>query len=131
MEKTSKIKKQIFPILILILITMIFGLVVFAKTKKPDNPPVNNQIILFYGQECPHCQKLDEWLTANKIADKVKFDKKEVYHNQNNAQILASKAEKCGYNTNSIGVPFLSDGDMCYSGGEEIQKFFENKINVK
>ena len=131
MNENSKTKKFLLPTLILILIVIIFGFIVLAKTKKTNDVVSDGQVILFYGQECPHCQNLEQWISANKIAEKVLFENKEVYHNTANAQLLASKAKICGLDTNSIGVPFLWDGSRCYSGEDTIQKFFEEKTSVK
>lgn len=37
------------------------------------------EYIYFYGQGCPHCAKVDDYFTKNKIYDNYKIDKKEVY----------------------------------------------------
>ncbi len=96
-----------------------------------DNGGGNNEIILFYGQECPHCQRLEEWIKTNKIDEKIKINRKEVYHNQSNAELLGQKAKKCAVNTNSIGVPFLTDGEKCYTGEDEIMNLIKIKTGVK
>jgi glutaredoxin len=94
-----------------------------------ETPPVdkNASIILFYGQECPHCRIVEKYIEDNKIAEKIDFAQGEVYHNKGNAEFLAEKAGKCGIATDSIGVPFLWSQDKCYVGQEEIVKFFKDK----
>ncbi len=89
----------------------------------------NIEIILFYGDGCPHCAKVDEFIKNNNIEEKILFAKKEVYNNTANANELSQKAEKCGMDTKSIGVPFLWDGEKCLVGDEDIIKFFEQKAN--
>ena len=83
-------------------------------------------IIYYYGNTCPHCAVLNDWLEENKIADKVKFAKKEVYSNQQNSLELQSAAKECGLDTSSIGVPFVYARGECFIG-ENAQKFFEEE----
>jgi glutaredoxin len=88
-----------------------------------------SEIILFYGDGCPHCAKVEEYIKENNIQDKISFVQKEVYYNQNNAQELIYKAKTCGLPTNSIGVPFLWDGEKCLIGDQDIIIFFKQKTN--
>jgi glutaredoxin len=89
----------------------------------------NTNIILFYGDGCPHCVIVKEFVEDNNIEEKVQFVKKEVYYNQQNASELGAKAKMCGMPTDSIGVPFLWDGSKCYVGDQDIIEFFKNKSN--
>ena len=123
-------KKIIFPIILLIII-LIVVLVVFLKkesqTKVNDNGSQQNQIILFYGDGCPHCAKVEKYIKENKIKEKLSFEEKEVYYNKNNAKELEEKAKICGMPTNSIGVPFLWDGSKCLTGDQDIINFLKEK----
>jgi hypothetical protein len=83
-------------------------------------------VILFYGDGCSHCANVDKFILDNKVEDKVKFTKLEVFNNKQNANILVEKANACGLPTDKIGVPFLWDGTRCISGDVDIIKFFEN-----
>jgi len=119
-----------------ILFIIVFILSIFVLLQNKDNNTVQNnrqteesQIILFYGDGCPHCAIVEEYIKKNSIKEKLSFGEKEVYHNQNNANDLAQKAQICGIPTNSIGVPFLWDGLKCYVGDQEIIDFFNQKIN--
>ena len=71
----------------------------------------DQQIIFFYGKGCPHCALVEDFFKENKIEEKIKFEKKEVYNNKNNFNELSVKAEACGLPVDSIGVPFLWDGE--------------------
>lgn len=111
------------------------GLVVWQKDKQEQNNNQNGQvdldIILFYGQGCPHCAKVDEFLKSNKVEDRIKITKREVYYNKDNANLLVEKASVCGLTTNSIGVPFLwkgSDDSKCLVGDADIINFFQEKL---
>jgi len=86
-----------------------------------------DQIILFYGEGCPHCAIVEKYLTENKIKDRVTFAQKEIYHNIKNREELKFKAEACGLSLDAIGVPFLWDGEKCLIGDKDIITFFQQK----
>lgn len=88
-------------------------------------------IILFFGDGCPHCKIVSDFIKANNVASKVKFTELEVFNNQNNAKILAQKAQVCKIDQSQIGVPFLWDGKTCIVGDQDVIKFFQNQLNAK
>lgn len=119
-------------LIIILLIAMGFAfLIIKDQINWFDQTTADKQIILFYGQECPHCQRLEQWIKTNKADEKIKIERKEVYHNQNNAELLTQKAKTCGLNTNSIGVPFLTEGNRCYVGEDEVTNFLKRKMEIK
>jgi len=89
----------------------------------------SSDIILFYSDGCPHCVIVDDYLENNNIKNKINFKHKEVYYNKENANLLVEKAQICGFSINSIGVPFLWDGQKCLVGDQDIIEFFKLKIN--
>lgn len=138
-----------FSILIVAVIIVIIGLTVYFSAKGKENSEevssssntsknvsadtlVDNPVaILFYGDGCPHCAKVEKWLSDNKVAEKVKFNVLEVWKNQDNSKLLSQKAEACGISDeNSIGVPFLYDiaNNKCLSGETDVENFFKSKI---
>ena len=128
MNKKTQILASIF------LIISVIGIVILANNKNNQSPVTevavkNNQIILFYGDGCPHCALVEKFVVENNIETKVSFAKKEVYYNKQNASELAEKAQTCGMPTDSIGVPFLWDGSKCLVGDQDIIEFFKSKIN--
>lgn len=114
-------KKMVNKILIVIILTIFLTgfFVIFQKGK--------SKIVYYYGQDCPHCQKVEEFLKENKIEEKLFFEKKEVYYNKKNAQELTRRARKCGVKSNEIPVPFLWDGSRCIIGDEAVINFFKEK----
>ena len=121
-------KKLIISILIGLIIVAGLVFLVVKNTNAPE--PVVNGIILFYKIGCPHCEKVDEFLTAKKVAEKVQFAKREVSLNRSNAELLLAKAQVCGLPTDNLGVPFLWDGSACYEGDQDIINFFQQKIGA-
>jgi len=99
------------------------------QTAAVNRPGINsNEIILYYGDGCPHCAAVEDCIEKNNIKNKIPFVQKEVYFNQSNAKELEAKAKICGLSTDSIGVPFLWDGEKCFIGDQEIINFFKQKI---
>jgi len=99
-----------------------------VKSSSIGNPIITN-IILFYGDGCPHCKIVEEFIENNNIKNKISFAQKEVYNNKKNADELVGKAKICGIPTDSIGVPFLWDGTKCLVGDQDIVDFFKSLIN--
>ena len=134
-------KNKIIIPTILFVIVLIFSFYAFSKEKDGEqssngnlaNTEVQseNQIIFFYGDGCPHCAIVEEYIKENKVAEKLAFSQKEVYYNRNNSKELEEKAKICGMPTDSIGVPFLWDGERCLVGDADIVEFFKQKINTQ
>ncbi len=117
-------KQTVFTITIVLVIVGLLSAVVIGSRGKKANVPAtqpsteasssvtpasadNQAPIFFYGNTCPHCADVEEWMRENKVEEKIKLVKKEVYDNQTNALELSKAAEGCGMDTASIGVPFL------------------------
>lgn len=86
-------------------------------------------LILFYGQDCPHCKNVEDYMSENSIEDKVKVTKLEVYYNEDNQNILAQVVKKCNISPSQVGVPLLYDGKACAIGDGPIIDYFENKVS--
>ena len=86
-------------------------------------------VIFFYGKECPHCQLVEDFISKNNVTDKVKFVQAEIFHNKGNQGIFVEKEKACGVTDESqMGVPFLVDGSQCYSGQDDVIKYFQDKM---
>ena len=88
-------------------------------------------IILFEGQDCDNCAKVDTFLDANNVSQTVPFTRLEVYYSQANANILADKAQACGLSPSEVGVPMLWDGSACVVGYVDIIQFFQRAMVKK
>jgi len=121
-----KEKKNIFIIAGVVLIVVL--IILFYFTNSVAGP---KGIILFYGEGCSHCKIVDDFISQNKIEDKVKFTRLEVFNNKDNAGILLQKAGICKIDQNNIGVPFLWDGKNCLLGDEDVISFFKKEANIK
>jgi len=111
---------------------------IFPGPVKPVAVPEG--IILFYGEGCSHCKIVDDFISQNKIADKVKLTHLEVWYNKDNQTILGEVAPKCGITSSQIGVPLLYDparlgeaggNNKCYTGDVDVINFLKNAANIK
>jgi len=122
--------KILIPAILFCIVTI---LSIYLLTDKKETTIIPNSeagsIILFYGDGCPHCALVEEYINQNEVETKLYFAKKEVYNNEQNANELAEKAMICGIPTDSIGVPFLWDGSKCLVGDQDIIEFFKSKLN--
>lgn len=131
MDKKLKIS------LILFLFSFVFVSFALYKDKRnrqlEDESQTNSSsaLVFYYGDECPHCKTVEEYMAQNKISDKLSFEKKEIFHNEKNKNELIAVAKSCGLIGDSVGVPFLKNGSECLMGPEKIIDFFKQKINEK
>ena len=126
---------------ILFIVVLVFSIFALPQGKTATQAPpaaaavsaskATKQIILFYGDGCPHCALVEKYVAENNVAAKITFVKKEVYYNDKNAEELAAKAKICGMPTDSIGVPFLWDGSKCFVGDQDIIDFFKENASRK
>lgn len=118
--------------ILVILGAVIVGVVAWGLLGSKANAPVAelSGIIYYYGAECPHCKKVNEFLETNKIAEKVSFTKKEVWHDRGNAKEMNQAASQCGLEKKDIGVPFIFDNGRCLIGEPDAIKFFSEKAGL-
>lgn len=88
-----------------------------TSAKTASGEPVN--IYIFYGNGCPHCAELEEYMkntlkqdsNYNTMFKTVYF---EVWYNSTNSSLMSSVAEHFNYSVS--GVPFFVIGDKYFSG---------------
>lgn len=87
-------------------------------------------MVLFYGEGCPHCENVKEYVTENGISDKIFFEQKEV-HEGNNMEEISYRAKQCGISKDSLVIPLLWDGSKCYMGDNDIINYFKKRLDGK
>jgi thiol-disulfide isomerase/thioredoxin len=59
-----------------------------------------SKLIMFHGRECPHCKVMMPLVDRLKNEEGIKIDRKEVWHNDKNADLMRSYKKiiepKCG-----------------------------------
>ncbi len=131
-------KKGIFSIAAILATVVVLTIVVVRHNQSAllANTPINQaasqatttSITLFFGEGCPHCATVRQYLNDHNVAAAVPFVEKEVYSNTANAQELTQRANACGLSSSEVGVPFLWDGSKCFVGDQPIMSFFNTKI---
>lgn len=92
----------------------------------------DKDIIYYYGAECPHCKRVNEFLEQNDVASKMEFTKKEVWHDRKNSQEMQGRAQSCGMAANAIGVPFIyiASENRCLTGEPDVIGFFSERAGL-
>jgi glutaredoxin len=93
-----------------------------------QNSANSAKTILFYGDTCPHCKNVDKFIEENKIAEKIQFEKLEIFNNKDNSTLMYEKAVACGVNKDEVGVPFFWDEGKCIIGDTKIEEYLKEKI---
>lgn len=114
--------RQLITASLLFILATSFSLYALTNHGKhnPSNPTSSNPgLTLYYGDTCPHCKIVEEYVAINQL----KLNSKEVYNNEANANEMVERAKGCGLDTTSIGVPFLWTGHSCLIGDQPIIDF--------
>jgi hypothetical protein len=128
--------------LIVIGFLILLGILTFVIVKfNPNilNPKISGQsaatstdIMFFFRSDCPHCLKVEQFMAANNVEQKIKIDKKQVYSDKVTPEsiILDEKAAQCGIAPADIGTPFVWDGPTgkCYEGEDDVINFLKAKL---
>lgn len=130
-------KQKIITLLVIVFIAGLLSLIVIGSNNK-DQKVAEQKIeelknadpILYYGNTCPHCEIVEEWLVTNDVEAQMTFTRKEVYDNRENAAELTKVAVSCGLDANTIGVPFLYAEGQCSIGSPDIINYFAQKLNI-
>lgn len=102
----------------------------FAKNTEADIKPSKDKlnIYIFWGDGCPHCKHLAEFLgeKQSEIGDKISLYTFEVWKDKNNLAFLKSFGKFLGENPK--GVPYIIIGNKTYSGFSETDEETKQKI---
>lgn len=98
-----------------------FGTLIFLLLLIPAR--ADDDVILFFGEGCPHCEEVKREITNKELDKKVNIDMREVYNDRENVDLFRSKLEVCGLE--SGGVPTLYLNKACYVGTIEVVEALE------
>lgn len=90
------------------------------KDEVTEPSPVKQQYVLFYGETCPHCHVVMDWMDEAGVDSRLDVARKEVYSNPQFSEQMNLAAQNCGIDR--IGVPFLYDASQkeCVVGSTPI-----------
>lgn len=124
MSSSGFLKPVIGGIGVIVFLAAVFFIARFSGSAAPEG------MILYYGDGCPHCAKVDAFLDENHVEQRVRFERKEVYNNKKNAREMGNLAKRCGFATESIGIPFFWTGTTCLTGDQDIIAFFRSRMGI-
>lgn len=102
------------------------GETVSAQSQK-DIEEMN--ITFYFGNECPDCVIVQEYLKENDVKNKIAFKEKNIDKNEIDAQQMAEDAMQCDVNPEAFSVPFLWADGKCYTNEKDIIDFFKQKLS--
>jgi len=108
-------------ILLISAVIFMFGAHVWAQGKP--------EVILYFGQGCPHCAAVEEYIQDNHLDDTYSIIRKEVYSNSQNAQELTNFFIQNNVPSEQQGVPLAVINGHYYVGDEPIISALENPSN--
>ncbi len=90
------------------------------------------EYLLFYGNGCPHCAKVQQYIKDNGITKQLGLIQKEVFFNKTNLKEFNGYLQKHALTYDKIGVPFLiiNSGEDCkyINGDTNIIEYFSGKL---
>lgn len=120
---------QKMGIVIAIGVVALLGFGIYSSNKTAQIEA--KSMILYYGDTCPHCKEVEEYIKTNGLDKKLSIIQKEVYQNQGNALQLTNRAKECGLPTDQgVGVPFMWFEGKCYQGTPDIEKLLAEKAGI-
>jgi len=124
--------KKLAAAILFLAAASIFSIGALVKEKK--TAAVGNgqeaSLVLYYGDSCPHCKIVEEYIKNNDPAGKITISRKEVWSSQSNQNDFLEKAAACKLDSNNLGVPMLWDAadSKCYEGDQTIINFLDAKL---
>jgi len=125
--------KKIITVLVVVAILFAFYKITSQKPASITDIPIpDSNLVLFYGDTCPHCKDVDEFISQNKIEEKIKINKFEVYNNKLNASLMTQMVkDNCldKLDPQGLPVPFLinSSEKDCFIGTTDITNHLTEK----
>lgn len=115
----------------LILVILLIVVVWLALTSRGNGtaPDLGKSPILFYSTTCPHCKNVEEYLTKNKVKEKIKIEELEVSQIQENVNKYNQAIEICQAPADKAGsVPLLFADKKCYFGDVDVINYFKQSL---
>ena len=114
----SRIKNAFFVLLTVLMLVLPLGYVSAKTEENGDTAAEKVKIYVFYGDGCPHCAELHEFL--DELEADAKYNTKfsvvdyEVWYNEKNEKLMQKVAEH--FKDNVSGVPYFVIGEKRFTG---------------
>lgn len=124
-------QKIVFGIGVLLVILFVLG-AIFAP--EPSSAPGSDDegnpdasVVYYYGDGCPACAQVQNYIDENEIVFGENLAKKEVWNNTSNSRELSQRASQCEIKSADVGVPFLWVDGECLIGSDKVIGYFEEE----
>lgn len=99
--------------IIIVALIFIFSLIIYYiySLKPPTIDKSQADLILYWGNGCPHCEVVKDYISENNLDSKFKIIQKEVYYDKDNQKDLEITVALCPDidKSKGIGVPLGFD----------------------
>ena len=119
---------------IILIVAVVFGIYKLLSRSPDVAVPdfKSSDMVLFWGDTCPHCEKVRQYISQNKLDTKIKIVQKEVYESTDNQKIMTQivKNNCPQYITDQgIGVPlaYFPGTKTCLLGDQPIIDWLSKK----
>jgi len=115
------------------LLALLFGAIVVpywhvSRAEEVNLVQEEEELLLFVEEGCPHCRKVEEFITENSLDDKV--DIRDIRADSGDAALYNEMCDEAGIPLTERGFPLLFEGESFYQGSEEIIKHFGGKFAI-
>ncbi len=115
-----------FGIIATIIILLILGGGAYLMSKPVEIPSIDGYEY-YWGDGCPHCKIVADFMETWEGKDKIKITKFEVWNNTKNAAQMNERAKVCNVPRTEMGVPFLVTPEgKCLTGDQPIINHFNS-----
>lgn len=121
-------KLIVFGVLFLLLGVVLPSIVV-AEDEEVNGSESEDNIILFVEEGCPHCSKVENFLSENSLEEKI--ETVDIRADPANAALYTQMCEDAGIALEDRGFPLLFDGEEHFSGSYEIITHLGEKFGVE
>lgn len=124
--------------LFLLITIVVFSIAYFGwyQNINHTNNPLNEtkDVILYYGSTCTHCKAVEQYMTENKIDEKIKAKgisiiRKEIFDNMDNKLEFELVANYCNLKEFQKGVPLVFYSQKCYVGDTDVLSILDEISN--
>jgi len=115
-------ENKVIILYILAGLIMVLAVLLFFRPKT-----AGQNLVLYTRTDCPHCQNVEQFMTENKVKERIFFVTKEIHDQQNSTELIET-ARRCQLSDDEIGVPLLWDGAQCYKGDQNIINYLAARL---
>lgn len=136
--------KKTTTLAIVVIIAGLLALIIWGSLQKNSSksdspsphaslvPNTTGQPILFYGNTCPYCEVVENWLEETQFEQQVSLVKKEIYDDSDNMQEFLEVARGCALASKETGVPLVYTPDLqCLIGPAAITEYLGQYLEVQ